>query len=479
MNTPTENLDLFERSFDLAILGGGIAGLIAANRASALGLSVIVIEKGADYQYPCNSRLTGGLVHICFKSMRRSADELFDSIQNEIGNSSTPELSQLIANNASRLIDWMNSEGIRMIKASPDEAFSFVLAPPRIMTIGTSWDGRGGDVALRQLQENLALRGGQFLGGAAGKSLVFENERVSGILIDTIYGTKKINSKFVILADGGFQSNKAMLLEYITPAPQKLFQRNAQSGCGDGIRMAQALGAEVTGMNNFYGHVLCRSVFGNDDLWPYPIIDRLICAGIAIDGFANRFMDEGRGGVYHSNCIARLVDPLSTHVIFDKNIWEGPGKSFIFPPNDYLISRGGIIYQSNDIKGLAKIINVDEEHLSLTVNEYNNAYNRNQLEHLSVSRSTTLFPAYPIIEPPFYAVPLCAGITYTMGGLLIDNMSRVLNIFQKPIPGLLAAGCTTGGIEGGMFAGYVGGLSKSGITALTAADSVFNTYKNF
>jgi hypothetical protein len=304
------------------------------------------------------------------------------------------------------------------------------------MTKGTSWDGRGGDVALRQLQENLALRGGQFLGGAAGKSLVFENERVSGILIDTIYGTKKINSKFVILADGGFQSNKAMLLEYITPAPQKLFQRNAQSGCGDGIRMAQALGAEVTGMNNFYGHVLCRSVFGNEDLWPYPIIDRLICAGIAIDGFANRFMDEGRGGVYHSNCIARLVDPLSTHVIFDKNIWEGPGKSFIFPPNDYLISRGGIIYQSNDIKGLAKIINVDEEHLSLTVNEYNNAseiteYRLKIVENDNVSRYSaikTLKGIKGADEMEVYPMPSKGNVTIRMNEINNRASVEIINL---------------------------------------------------
>ena len=44
-----------------------------------------------------------------------------------------------------------------------------------------------------------------------------------------------------------------MLRQYISPAPEKLVQRNAKSGRGDGIRMAQELGAQLWHMWHFHG----------------------------------------------------------------------------------------------------------------------------------------------------------------------------------------------------------------------------------
>jgi fumarate reductase flavoprotein subunit len=65
------------------------------------------------------------------------------------------------------------------------------------------------------------------------------------------------------------------------------------------------------------------------------------------------------------------------------------------------------------------------------------------------------------MAPPFFAVPLCAGITYTMGGIAIDGQCRVEHIAGGVIEGLYAAGSTTGGHEGGPVAGYTGGLGKA------------------
>ena len=69
-------------------------------------------------------------------------------------------------------------------------------------------------------------------------------------------------------------------------------------------------------------------------------------------------------------------------------------------------------------------------------------------------------------------MPLCAGISYTMGGLAIDANSRVIHHDGYPIPGLYAAGASTGGLEGGMYSGYVGGLAKAFLCGLKAADSI-------
>ena len=77
-----------------------------------------------------------------------------------------------------------------------------------------------------------------------------------------------------------------------------------------------------------------------------------------------------------------------------------------------------------------------------------------------------------ICRPPFYAVPLCAGITYTMGGVAVDAQARVLHSAGRPIEGLYAAGGTIGGLEGGPFTGYTGGLAKALVFGRIAGGSI-------
>jgi fumarate reductase flavoprotein subunit len=83
-----------------------------------------------------------------------------------------------------------------------------------------------------------------------------------------------------------------------------------------------------------------------------------------------------------------------------------------------------------------------------------------------------VFRAWPIAAAPFYAVPVCAGITYTLNGIAIDEWSRVLNRRRSVMRGLYAAGSATGGLEGGERVGYVGGLCKAAVTGLRAGEHI-------
>ena len=68
---------------------------------------------------------------------------------------------------------------------------------------------------------------------------------------------------------------------------------------------------------------------------------------------------------------------------------------------------------------------------------------------------------FPIENGPFFAVPMVAGVTYTMGGIAIDGEARVKHVDGGVIKGLFAAGSATGGHEGGPALGYTGGLCKA------------------
>lgn len=78
----------------------------------------------------------------------------------------------------------------------------------------------------------------------------------------------------------------------------------------------------------------------------------------------------------------------------------------------------------------------------------------------------------PILRTPFYAAPVCAGITHTMGGIITDDNAQVLTPSGATIAGLYAAGASTGGIEGGDKVGYVGGLIKAAVMSLRAGEAI-------
>ena len=84
----------------------------------------------------------------------------------------------------------------------------------------------------------------------------------------------------------------------------------------------------------------------------------------------------------------------------------------------------------------------------------------------------------PLLKPPFYAVPLCAGMTYTFGGIFTDGDARVMSTRGAPIDGLYAVGATTGGLEGGTNGGgYVGGLIKGITFGMRAAEHIAQSLK--
>ncbi len=458
--------------FDVAIVGGGISGLVAGVRLAELGQQVAVLEQGEQERYLCNSRFTGGLFHVCFLDLAGDESVLVDAIKKSTHDSANPDLAEAVAKDTRVAVQWMKTHGVRFIKSGPEGWRQHVLEPPGLTEPGLHWEGLGGDVMLQTLSGALKARGSELLLGMRAVRLRVQNGRCLGLEGEQRGKRTLARADNVLLCDGGFQANHELMREFVTPAPEKLRQRGAVTGNGDGLRMAREIGAQLVGMPNFYGHLLCQDALRDDGLWPYPVIDFIAAAGLVVDGSGRRFMDEGRGGVYMANCVARLRDPLSATAIFDETIWNGPARDFILPANPHLVSAGGTILKAANLSELARKIGLPDGGLEASVSQYNAAVDTGETTWLDPPRTTLSYRAYPVRHAPFCAVRLCAGVTYTMGGIAIDGTARVLDKQNKPIPGLYAAGCTTGGLEGGEFAGYVGGLAKSAVTAWRAANAI-------
>lgn len=456
---------------DVIVIGGGVAGLTAAVRSSQLGLSTLVLEKLSEDRYVCNSRLTGGVFHLALNDINQAPEVLVDAIMKSTGGAADAALARLMARNAKPVVSWLQSLGIRFIRGA-DPWHSFVLAPPGIAALGRQWEGRAGDVLLRTLESKLTAAQGKILRGHAAFELIMEDSRCTGVRAHSGDGLVECFGKAVVLADGGFQASLDLLEKHISPNPSQVVQRNARTGMGDALRMATQVGAASSALGGFYGHVLSRDALTNDVLWPYPWLDELLKYYLMVDKQGKRFADEGCGGVYVANQIAALPDPAGTFVVCDEEGWQTAGKERFLPPNPNLTKAGATVICANSITELAQQTEIDPAGLEASIAAYNRALNSGKLHELTPPRTTEKAPARPITKPPFYAIPAAAGITYTMGGVRIDDGGRVQNTGGSPIAGLYAAGSSTGGVEGGPRVGYVGGLVKASTTGYICAETI-------
>ena len=111
------------------IIGGGLAGLVTANRAAQLGLKATVLEQGTAEKYLCNTRYTGGTFHLCLREITLQPDFLHQLILDTTDGFVKDDLARLLANGGAKIIAWLQAEGIKFMRASASEYHKWVLAP--------------------------------------------------------------------------------------------------------------------------------------------------------------------------------------------------------------------------------------------------------------------------------------------------------------------------------------------------------------
>lgn len=462
-----------ELGFDVVVVGGGLAGLACANRCAEQGLKVALLERGSDERYHCNSRYSMGFVNCAFEYILGDPADLHKAIDRQTRGFADPDLASAFADNAGAAVRWLQMQGVRLIKGGWQGGQRVMLAPPVPNRMGLNWPGRGGDTMVYRLGAKLVERGGALMRGVAARELIVDNRRCGGVVATRGSETLRISACAVLLSDGGFQANPDLLRRFVSPAPERLLQRNARTGRGDGLMMAEAAGALLRGTERFYGHVQSIDAIGNAALWPYPVLDHPMCAGITVNARGRRFADEGLGGVFMANAIAAEEDPLGAIAVFDHRIWETAGRQGARPANPLHVKGGATLHRSDSLHDLATLAGIPAGALAETVSAHNIAVESGCFDRLDPPRTDNpANRAQAIVVPPFFAVPVCAGITYTMGGVAIDGQCRVGHRDGGVIAGLYAAGSTTGGHEGGPVAGYTGGLGKAATFGYHSANCI-------
>ena len=101
---------------DLVVIGGGIAGLTAANRAAEAGCSTVVLEQGDDENYLCNTRLATGVLNLAHADPLSGEPALRKAIDDDTEGYADPALANAVAKMAGPAIQWLRASGARLVR---------------------------------------------------------------------------------------------------------------------------------------------------------------------------------------------------------------------------------------------------------------------------------------------------------------------------------------------------------------------------
>lgn len=418
-------------TFDIAIIGAGGAGMTAAVSAYDAGAKVILLEKmSVAGGNTCCAE--GGMNACCTKTQEEEGIE--DSVElfahdtfiggHELGDM---ELITFMCENSNAAIERLAERGMYLTRLSTSGGAS-------VMRIHRPEDGSAvGKYLVKHLCERCAERGVEAVTQMDVKEIIMENGAVTGVRAMNLRtnAMTRFNVKAVILTAGGFGANHEMLAQY-RPELLEAVTTNQPGATGDGIVMAQAIGAGLVDIEQIQVH---------------PTVEQststLLSEGIRGDG-AVLVNSEGN----------RFTNELLTRDVVSANEWKQPGgwAYAIFDHHVYEANtsieekfvKNNLVVVADTLEELSQNIEVNPNNFIAALNAYNDAIANDEPDPMGREKSR-----YPIVNAPFYAVKVAPGIHHTMGGVRINTNAEVLTDAGDPIPGLFAAGEVTGGVHGG------------------------------
>jgi predicted flavoprotein YhiN len=443
--------------YDVIVIGAGTAGIPCAITAAEKGLKVLLIEKESE---------VGGTLHISGGHMsaagaRRQIEKGFvDSvelhradIERLSGGASRNDLVNLATGLAAKTIDWLDDNGFEFAPETPRLVYGH--EPYSVARTYYGIDqGKSILKILARLLDNAIHAYALELKLNISVSEILTNDSGSAIGVKTDDGNSIFASK-IVLATGGFGANPELFRKL---EKAKLVSASWPTSTGDGLLMAEAIGAKIVGEGTYL------PTFGGlpppDDSGKVRWTDRpLLIANerppyeIYVDRKGNRWVAEDEESIDKKEHALSGIEDMTFWTIFDSVGLEKSQPMVVgWSPEKFQEQANRLrgVFSAQTLEVLALKAGIDPENLAKTVAVYNQDLEMNAPDKFGRS-----FRPAPIIKAPFYSLQNHAVTLITFSGVDVSSDLEVRNSNGEIIPNLYAIGELLGAaaMMGKSFAG--------------------------
>jgi tricarballylate dehydrogenase len=500
------------QEYGVIVVGGGLAGIAAAIAGANEGARVLLLEKaprperggnssygGGGFKYWRSERALEELIPELPEDQKRTyyvepftEDDYLTEVMRMTRDLADPALAKVMVHESWPLLMWLKEQGVtfevteEFTRKLPDGRLMFP-KDRRIVTASVPEGGRGGRGLADTLYESAERKGVEILYETKAFRLQLDpSGNVCGVEAKGPAGVREIFAKAVVLATGGFESNREWRTKYLGPGWNLIRPRGSRYSQGDGIRMALDVGAKAAG--HWAG---CQAAVTDwdvartpegQDLKHVPMATRTTRRaqlGIEVNVRGQRYFDEGEDIALNLFCehANRLVEqpeqigwqifdakttPVAQEVVPQSREpgkrGEGSRKSMPYVTADSLSEL------ADKLRAPALVQTVAEFNAAAPAN---GALDRETLESAGLikdARTTSgVYPpksnwAYRLDMAPFAAFKVTAAISFTFGGIAINPRGQVVDAEEKVIPGLYATGDVVGGV---WYYNYVAGSANT------------------
>ncbi|CUP01854.1 MULTISPECIES: FAD-binding protein [Clostridium] len=410
-----EKKELEEVKTQLVVVGGGPAGLSAAIEAKQNGVEDIIVIEKLDI-LSGNGKFDLDFVDL-INSEAQKANGIEDTVEDFVKYLKetkkawdTDERILAQAEGSYELDAWLRDMGINL---------NYNFDTRNHMT---EWDAYAGEHIQEKMEEEINRLGIEVRTGTKGLDLIMEDGKAIGVKAESKEGTYDIKADAVIVATGGFSSNKELLAKY-APGTETLQTSNQMGTTGDFIPVFEKNDIALDNMD------ITR-------VFPFINIPRRDLTG-GPDGFilvnkdGERFIDETKREMTMATAIQEQPDG-KVFYIYDQDLYD----------NTYRLQKHtklGYHTKAETLDELAEKLGIDAENLKATVKTFNEAVEGKIEDPFREKAFTNTINE----NGPYYGVQVESAIHMTRGGVVANEKAEVLNNDNEVVEGLYAAGEVT------------------------------------
>ncbi|MQB02120.1 MAG: FAD-dependent oxidoreductase [Actinobacteria bacterium] len=456
-----------DKDYDVIVVGAGNAALVSALTAHEAGARVLVLEAAPKKERGGNSRFAGAIfrfVHDGPTSIEPlltaearawldrvevepyTAERYYQDAQSTSGGRAHPGLLRLLVEKSHETVAWMRDRGVKW------ELAVGKLVDPDNIDPGEAYVLPAGG-AVRVVNEGVGLMADLFDAveragievryDSPAHELILEGSRVTGVRVRTEDGFVDVHGA-VVLASGGFEANPEMRLRYLGAGWDLVKVRGSRFNMGTMLTQALNAGAQPAGhWGGCHASPLDADAPDVGDLrltdkmsrYSYPY-------GLLVNVEGRRFVDEGEDEVWltyaKTGGAIREQPQALAFQIFDQKMVH------LLEPR----YSTGTPVEADTIADLGNKLAIAARELERTVADFNAATTGGAFDPFSKDgrraepegQPAKSNWAVPLESPPYVCYRVTCGITFTFGGLKIDEQARVIDTTGKPMRGLYATG---------------------------------------